>query len=143
MPRDADHLDSLVEGVLTDILGPVLIRDTDRDFAIRFGSAMVFVRVVEDAAEVLVYAVLVHEIEGRGRATEVVNDLNSDTRFVRFFLVRDRLFASISVPAQPFVAMHLRKALATMSLLADGIDDTLAEKLRGRTTFTDPPPESA
>lgn len=141
MPEDAGHLDSLVESVLAEVFEHAPMRDKDRDFAMRFGSAMVFVRVSEDAAEVLVYAVLVHEIEGRSRATEVVNDLNSDTRFVRFFLIRDKLFASISVAAQPFVGIHLRKALATMSLLADGIDDTLAEKLRGRTTFTDPPPE--
>jgi hypothetical protein len=137
MPRDAEHLDSMVEASLTVVLGHAPMRDTDRDFAIRVGSSMVFVRVVDDAAEVLVYSVLVHEVEGRSRASEVINDLNSDTRFVRFFLVRDRLFASVSVLAQPFVAAHLRRAITTMSVLADGIDDHLALKLRGRTTFPD------
>lgn len=139
MPRDAEHLRAMVEAKLAALLGHEPMRDADSDFAIRVGSSMVFVRVVDDAAEVLVFAVLVHDLEGRSRASEVVNDLNTDARYVRFFVVRDRLFASLSVASQPFVPAHLKKALDTMSALADSIDDHLAHKLHGRTTFPEAP----
>jgi hypothetical protein len=67
----------------------------------------------------------------------VLNDLNVEARWVKFQLIRDRVFAALSVMAQPFVPAHLTQALQIMSDTADGIDDELAEKLRGRTTFGD------
>jgi hypothetical protein len=80
---------------------------------------------------------VVHDLEGRSRAAEVLNDLNVEARWVKFQLVRDRVFVTYSVPARPFVAAHLHQAVAIMSDVADGIDDELAAKLKGRTTFSD------
>ena len=71
----------------------------------------------------------------RSRATEVINDLNVESRWVKFQLVRDRVFASMSVLAQPFVPAHLHQAVRVVSDVADGIDEDLAAKLDGRTTF--------
>ena len=111
------------------------VQDADGDFGVRVGSTMVFVRATTDAAEVLVFAPLVHDVEGRSRAMEVLSDLNTDARFVRFLLLRDRVFVSMSVLARPFVPAHLTQALRIVSVTSDSIDDDLAVKLRGRTTF--------
>ncbi len=54
---------------------------------------------------------------------------------MRFLLVRDRVFVSLSLFARPFVPAHLRQALGMVSVTADAIDNELAAKLRGRTTF--------
>ena len=63
------------------------------------------------------------------------DDLNVESRYCRFALHRDRVFVQVSVPARPFVPQHLRQALESISQVADGIDDDLAHKLGGRTTF--------
>jgi hypothetical protein len=47
------------------------------------------------------------------------------------------VFVSLSVPAKPFVPAHLRQAVRILSEVADGIDNELAIKLNGRTTFSD------
>lgn len=135
MPRDAAHLDRLVEAELTDMFGHTPLRDAEGDVAIRVGSTMVFLRAVPDAQEVIVFSIVVHDVEGRSRATEVLNDLNADARWVRFQLIRDRVFVSLSVQGRPFVPAHLHHAVQVMSDVADGVDDELAAKLRGRTTF--------
>ncbi len=131
------ELDRLVGDDLAAVLGYPPMRDQDGDYAIRVGSTMVFVRPVSDAQEVLVFAAVVHDVEGRSRAMEVLTDLNAEARFVRFLLIRDRVFVSLSLFAQPFVPAHLRQALDTVSLVADRIDEHLASKLRGRTTFAE------
>jgi hypothetical protein len=79
----------------------------------------------------------VHDVAGRSRAAEVLNDLNVEARWVKFQLVRDRVFVSYSLLARPFVAAHLDQAVRIVSEVADGIDDELAAKLNGRTTFPD------
>ncbi|HET9128099.1 MAG TPA: YbjN domain-containing protein [Propionibacteriaceae bacterium] len=129
------RLQAQVLAELTDVFGHEPFRDRQGDIAIRVGSTVVFVRVTPDAEEVIIFSVLVHDVDGRSRAMEILNDLNAESRFGRFALHRDKVFVSMSLLADPFVPAHLRTALAIMSRIADGIDDDLARKLRGRTTF--------
>lgn len=134
-PASAAHLDEMVEAELTQIFGHAPFRDADGDIALRVGSAMVFLRTSHDHRELVVFSAIVHDVAGRSRATEVINDLNTEARMVKFHLQRDRVFVSLSVLTHPFVPAHLHQALRLMSELADGIDEELARKLHGRTTY--------
>ena len=135
---DAGHLDSLVDRELARMYGHPPLRDADGDVAIRVGSTMLFLRTSPDGQEVTVFAAVVHDIAGRSRAAEVLNDLNVEARWVKFQLIRDRVFVTFSVLARPFVPEHLHHAVQILSEVADGIDDDLAAKLNGRTTFGEP-----
>ena len=137
VPASPAELEAMVRAELGQVLGYEPLTDADGDFAIRVGSAMVFVRCTPDAREVLVFSPLVHDLESRGRAMEVLSDLNTQARYVRFLLIRDRVFASMSVLAHPFVPAHLHQALQTMTVVADELDGELAQRLRGRTSFGD------
>ncbi len=129
------ELDHLVDAVLRREFGHPPLRNEQGDVAIRVGSTMVFLRSTPDAAELVLFSPLVHDVSGRSRACEVLNDLNVESRFGRFSLHRDRVFVQLSVAAQPFVPAHLHQALRALSQIADGIDDELASRLGGRTTF--------
>ncbi|GAA3699227.1 hypothetical protein GCM10022204_14660 [Microlunatus aurantiacus] len=135
LPADRDHLEALVETELTASLGHPPIRDEEGDIVIRVGSTLLFLRTAADAQDVVLFSAVVHDVDGRSRATEVLNDLNVEARWVKFQLVRDRVFVLTSVPARPFVPAHLHQAVRVMSDVADGVDDELAAKLGGRTTF--------
>ena len=138
MPRDRAHLDELVAEEFSHLYGHPPVRDADGDITIRVGSGMVFVRTSPQADEVVLFSPIVHDVEGRSRATEVLNDLNVEARRGRFALHRDRVLVSTSLPAKPFVPAHLHQAVEDFNRLVDEIDELLAEKLRGRTTFSDP-----
>jgi hypothetical protein len=86
---------------------------------------------------VVIFAAVVHDVAGRSRAAEVLNDLNVEARWVKFQLIRDRVFVTMSVLSRPFVPAHLHQAVRILSDVADGIDNELAAKLNGRTTFSD------
>src|SRR6188472_2730022 len=137
MPRNQQHLNDLVEAELAEIYGHFPIRDAEGDVAIRVGSTMLFLRTSSDGQEVVIFAPVVHDVAGRSRAAEVLNDLNVEARWVKFQLIRDRVFVTISVLARPFVPAHLRQAVRILSDVADGIDNELAAKLNGRTTFSE------
>ena len=137
MPRNQQHLNDLVDAELAEIYGHLPIRDADGDVAIRVGSTMLFLRTSADGQEIVLFAPVVHDIAGRSRATEVLNDLNVEARWVKFQLIKDRVFVTISVLSRPFVPAHLHQAVRILSDVADGIDNELAAKLNGRTTFSD------
>ena len=136
MPANRMDLDSLVDHELAKAFGHPPLRNEQGDVAIRVGSTMVFLRSTPDAAELVLFSALVHDVNGRSRACEVLNDLNVEARYGRFALHRDRVFVQVSVAAKPFVPAHLHQALVHLSQIADGIDDALATKLGGRTTFS-------
>lgn len=133
--ENPEHLVEMVRRELFDVLGHDPLRDADGDFSVRVGSTVVFIRVTPDAQEVLVFSPLVHDVEGRSRAMEIVNDLNAESRFVRFELIRDRVFVQMSVLAVPFVPAHLHQAVRHITQIADGIDEKLSLRLNGHTTF--------
>ncbi|MFT3887029.1 MAG: hypothetical protein QM713_02530 [Arachnia sp.] len=132
------ELDRLVDDELRRQFGHPPLRNEQGDVAIRVGSAVVFLRSTPDCRELVLFSPLVHDVVNRSRACEVLNDLNVESRYGRFALHRDRVFAQISVPARPFVPAHLRQALNALSQIADGIDEELATKLGGHTTFPTP-----
>lgn len=135
MPGSRLELDQLVDEELRRVFGHPPLRNEQGDVAIRVGSTMVFLRSSVDGAELVLFSPLVHEVAGRSRACEVLNDINVESRYGRFALHRDRVYVQLSVPAMPFVPAHLRQALKSLSQIADGIDDELASRLGGRTTF--------
>jgi hypothetical protein len=136
MPVDAAELDRLVGVELARIYGSEPFHDSEGDYAIRVGSTMVFVRIPSDAKEVIAFSAVVHDVSGRSRAAEVLNDLNSESRWVRFWLLRDKVFVSMSALAQPFVPAHFQQVIHEVASVADSIDDHLAATLQGRTTFS-------
>lgn len=135
LPADRAQLELIVETELAAVLGHPPIRDDEGDVVIRVGSTLVFLRTAADAQDIVLFSALVHDVAGRSRAAEVINDLNVESRWVKFQLVRDRVFVTTSVPARPFVPAHLHQAVQVISKVADGVDDELAAKLNGRTTF--------
>lgn len=136
MPADAAELDRLVGTELARIYGQEPFHDSEGDYAIRVGSTMVFVRIPSDAKEVIAFSAVVHDVTGRSRAAEVLNDLNSESRWVRFWLLRDKVFVSMSALARPFVPAHFHQVVHEVASVADSIDNHLAATLRGRTTFS-------
>lgn len=137
VPVNVDHLVDMMAVELTEVFGHEPLRDAEGDFAIRVGSTMVFIRVSPDHREIIVFACLVQDIDGRSRAMEVLSDLNTEVRGVKFLLIRDRVFASVSLLAHPFVPAHLHQASRLLAEVADGMDDELAKRLHGRTVFGD------
>ena len=134
---DEVQLVAAVSEELALIFGTTPMRDQDGDFAVRVGSTMIFIRVPSDGKEVRLFSVLVHDVSGRSRAAEVLNDVNAHARWVRFSLVRDKIIVTMSILASPFVPAHLRQAITEMSNIADGVDNLLADSLQGKTTFPD------
>ena len=134
---DEVQLAAAVAEELSEVFGAVPMRDQDSDFAVRVGSTMIFIRIPSDCKEIRLFSVLVHDIAGRSRAAEVINDINAHSRWVRFSLVGDKIFVTMSIHASPFVPAHLRQAITEMTNVADGVDGLLADSLQGKTTFPD------
>ncbi|HEX7528259.1 MAG TPA: hypothetical protein VF425_04065 [Thermoanaerobaculia bacterium] len=111
----------------------------DGELALRFGSAAVYVRVLEAPPFVRMFSPVLEDVEVDDRLLGRLNELNRDTRFARFLVVEERVVVSVDVPATPFVAEHVAEACLQVGSLADEIGGTLQKKFGGRRAFEEAP----
>lgn len=135
LPQHRAHLQSLVDRTLLPVFGHVPEHDDDGDIPVVSGSSLVFVRVLDGAPIVQLFASVVEAVSDLDRATFEVGVLNRDSGFIRYALLGDRVMAFLQIPARPFVPAHLRGMLDLLSRVADEVDDDLAVRVAGRPTF--------
>ncbi len=126
-----DDLQQRVEQALVPMLGEVE-RDDDGDIPVPCGTALVWVRVEQDAPVVQLFSVVVDGLVDRKKAAFEVNVLNRDVRFVKFVHSGRRIVAHANLPAWPFVPEHLRSMLAGMATKLDEVGGDLVTRLGGR-----------
>jgi len=132
VPARQEDLERLVDEALVPVFGNVPTRDGDGDIPVVNGSAVVFVRVLEDMPVIWLFAELVRDVTDLERARFEVAVLNRDRDFAKFVLVDNRIRADVHLPAWPFVPLHLRHTLAMLCQLADAVDDDLAVRVGGK-----------
>jgi hypothetical protein len=109
--------------------------DDDGDLQVRFGSAVAFVRPVENPLSVRVFSPVLAAVEADEELLARLNDLNADTSFARLMHMGDTVFAAVDVPAAPLLPEHLDRAIVGLGKFADEIDDHLQADFGGRTAF--------
>ncbi len=127
-----------VEATLRQVLGTEeLVVDADGDIPIREGSAMVFVRVVDDPPLVQLFSPLLIGVTESLALHRRLSELTRQRFLVRFHLVDETVLAGIDLLAEPFVPAHLGIATALLTGIADEIDTDLQAEFGGRVFFGD------
>ena len=109
----------------------------DGDLPLRFGSAAVRVRVLDDPPCLRVFSAILENVEVNDRLVNRVHALNSEVRFVRFFVLDGIVFAATEMFTSPFVAEHVASACLQLGSLADKYGQVLQKEFGGRTAFED------
>jgi hypothetical protein len=109
----------------------------DGDIPLRFGSAAVRVRVLDDPLCVRMFSPVLEDLEADDRLVNRVHTLNSEVRFVRFFVLDGIVFAATEMFTSPFVAEHVASACLQLGSLADEYGQVLQKEFGGHTAFED------
>ena len=113
--------------------------DADGDLPLRFGSAAVFVRVLDDSLGVGIFSAVLEDVEADDRLLDRLNALNAEFLFARFFAVEGRVMVAVETSVVPFVAEHVSRACLQLGSLADKIGGELQREFGGRRAFEEVP----
>ena len=109
-PGSVDELNEWVDLVLTPEFGHAPHRDDDGDICVSGeGDARAIVS-VRSEVRIEVWTILAEDVDVR-KAHELIDEWSQQYSFHRFFLVEDRLVASMVLFTNPFVPAHLLAAL--------------------------------
>ncbi|MBK9063930.1 MAG: YbjN domain-containing protein [Acidobacteria bacterium] len=107
----------------------------DGDVALRFGSAAVYVRVLDDPPCVRMFSPVLEDVEADDRLLDRLNELNAEMRLARFFVVEGRVIVAAEMFVAPFVAEHVKRACVVVGSLADEFGGMLQKEFGGRRAF--------
>ncbi len=131
-----EQLRPLVEGALRQALGLSELKyDQAGDIPIRFGSAMVFVRLLGDPPRVRVSSPLLWDLATTHGLFEALNEINARIESGRVFWTGREVVAAIDLPAPGLTGEYGAMAYFQIGSLADHFDEELATRFGGRTMF--------
>ncbi len=111
----------------------------DGDLSLRFGSAAVLVRVLDDPLCVRMFSRVLEDVEADDRLLDRLSELNAEIRFARFFVVDGKVIVATEMFSAPFVAEHVTRACLQVGGLADELGGSLQKKFGGRRAFEEAP----
>ncbi|MGH9892868.1 MAG: T3SS (YopN, CesT) and YbjN peptide-binding chaperone 1 [bacterium] len=135
--RGIEQLRPIVEQTLREALRIDQIRyDSEGDIPIRFGSAMVFVRLIGGKTpKVRVFSPLLRELSSTDGLAEVLNDINAQISIGRVFWTGKVVIAAVDLPAPGLSGEYVALACFEIGSLADHFDEKLVERFGGKTMF--------
>jgi hypothetical protein len=135
-PENAEELrEAVVEALrsFTDLEDPTV--DEDGDIPLRYGSALIILRVDDEAPFVGLVSPLLTGVPTSPEVHEALNELTRSHRQVRFYHATGTVHAAMDLIADPFVPDHLGSALAVMGTLCDETGRELQHRLGGTKAF--------
>jgi len=133
---EIEHAREMVRSVIRKATeDPEADFDEDGDMAVRFGSAIAYVRVIDDPLFVRVFSPVLVNVEGDEGLLRRLNEINSEIRFARLIFTEGTVIAALDIFAAPLSAEHIDDACNVLGNIADQVDDLLQAEFGGRTAF--------
>lgn len=111
--------------------------DEDGDIPVRSGSAVVFVRAVDDPPVVRIFAPVVADVPVSSALLERLNELNGRHLLVRTAWREGTIVLDIPLVGEGLLPEQVTIALGVMAEFADEVDDLLVEEFGGRRFMDD------
>lgn len=142
-PKAGDNDAELLK-LLRKITGiTTLKRDEDGDIGVRYGSTLIFARMLDEPCRVNLFSPLVREIDECPEIHERINRLNAGSDGIRYFWINGAIYAALDVPVDPFASEHVASAYRHFSTVVDDVDDLLQSEFGGQTSFHEWVPSTA
>ena len=135
-PESWDQLQEAALAVLREETGiPSLQADESGDIGIRYGSALVWVRVNRTMPDIGVFSRVLEGVEANPPLLVALNDLNTHRRPATFYTWDSTVMLATEVDCEPFHGPALIRAVRFVARLADDMGPFLAACFGGKTAY--------
>lgn len=104
--------------------------DDDGDLGVRYGA--ILVSAVQLESRVRLFSALVTEAAETPTLLRKINQINDGVHQIRVFWHNDVVYATLDIPADPFVPAHLAAAMKEFSEVAEGLAIVLRAEFLGK-----------
>lgn len=133
--EDDDLSQQLLEAIRGAIGDSSLECDDDGDIGVRFGSALVFVRMNHNNMFVSIFSQILTDVQESPTVLSRLNEINSNEIMMRVFYSDNTIYGVADIPAVPFVDTHVAEAFGYFCDAADRMGNMLKAEFGGQTEF--------
>lgn len=141
-----DDLKSLSEKLLATLRETTGILELDYDdggdIAVRYGSAMTLVRLIEEPPAARIYSPVLSNVEPELELLRRLNEINANLSMMHFVYHNGVISAVTDVPISPFIVPLVAQSFLRFCELADAMSSLLHEDFGGRTAFEETMPST-
>ncbi len=114
--------------------------DNDGDISIRYGSVAAFIRLMASPSHVRICSPLLTKVDDTPELLAHLNEINSGSNYLRYFVRDGVIFAVADVPAAPYVSDHVTHAMQDFCQITDGLNSLLQAEYGGQALFMEAMP---
>ena len=139
----ADDVSQLLLDTLKESTGiSDLSYDEDGDIGVLYGSALTFIRLVNEAQRIRFFSLILLDVEDDTEIYKHLNDINADENLIRIYYKDETIFGVLDIFAAPYVSEHAAQAFEYFSTTVDRIGNQLQETFEGHTSVTGTEPHT-
>lgn len=133
---DPEDLPELLLETIRDTIGDNSLEcDEDGDIGIRYGNALVFVRLNHDNMFVSIFSQILADVRESTAVLSRLNEINSNEIMLRVFYRDGVIYGVADIPAVPFVDTHVAEAFGYFCDAADRMGNLLKAEFGGHMAF--------
>lgn len=111
--------------------------DSDGDIALRYGSAVVYARVIGEPPLVHLFSFLLREVEEQPEIYVRLNELNGQSLQTRFYFREGSVYGMTELSAAPYIEAQVARSFERFCQVADTMGSLLQNEFGGRTAFVE------
>lgn len=116
--------------------------DEDGDIGILSGSALTFIRLINDSKHIRLFSIILTNVDDDADIYKHINDINADEELIRFFYKEEAIFGLLDIFAAPYIGEHVVQAFEYFSTTVDRIGIQLQETFGGHTSVIEAQPST-
>lgn len=109
--------------------------DDDGDIGVRSGSALAYVRLLNNPAQLRIFSPILRDVEKTEGVLARLNDINASETLIRFIFRDGIICGEANISAAPLVSAYVAQAFIHFCAIADAMGGLLQEEFGGRTAF--------
>ena len=136
LENEPQDIAALLLETIKDITGLTDVKpDQDVDIGVGCGSAVTYLRAIDDGKQVHLFSTVVHDLTESAQLIERLNAINANTTDMQFTFISEAIYAELKVATDPYDSQQIAKTFKQFGELADSMGILFQSEFGGKTAI--------
>jgi hypothetical protein len=133
---ESQDISTLLLETIKDVIGLTDLKpDQDGDIGVGCGSAVTYLRAIEDGKRVHLFSTVVYDLAESAPLIERLDAINANTTAMQFTFISEAIYAELKVATDPYDSKQVAKTFKQFGEIADAMGMLFQSEFGGKTAI--------
>lgn len=133
---ESQNISTLLLETIKDVTGLTDLKpDQDGDIGVGCGSAVTYLRAIEDGKRVHLFSTVVYDLAESAPLIERLDAINANTTAMQFTFISEAIYAELKVATDPYDSKQVAKTFKQFGEVADAMGMLFQSEFGGKTAI--------